>query len=442
MKNIKFHEGGLFLIMLALTALACGTGDIGLGGTETAVTIETPTNTAYIVEPFVETAETLEANDPQIELITKALLDLYDEDSAFLAVAAALERGYSFEQIEAGALTGRLEANGQITSEDNNLQQPIGQPAGVLDLSELEAKNSRVTKRWMVQAMPVKGREFLGMFKEINAVENQGTDAIGIYILLGLAKNGYSMEQIFLALASGDNLAPSSFITENYFETKDCIAFIDQNGRYIYPDGKNYFTNLCISTFEEEFGKAMAETEENTDTVETELEETELIDATLTIDDIQVERTECIHDQKGHTFDLNCFFDILISVSYEVPKTPAILYCEARSGGAMGAGETVLELTNPSGSELVIISGATVWGLYIDENENGAADPREGDQYSRENDGYFTGIKCGVSELPFESRVTFFLTAWQEASCPHPDTDEPATCFGPWLDLADAHAWD
>ena len=85
-------------------------------------------------------------NDPEIDAIMTTLNEQYDSRTAFIAVLAAFDRGYSYAQIRAASLGQQLEPNGRVVV-GNSVQEPEGSPVGILELSELEAKRFRFASK-------------------------------------------------------------------------------------------------------------------------------------------------------------------------------------------------------------------------------------------------------------------------------------------------------
>ena len=173
-------------------------------------------------------------------------------------------------------------------------------------------------------------------------------------------------------------------------------------------------------------------------TVET---EPALAAASLNLVEVRSEVESCTQEQDGHFFELTCDFNVLVTVEYEVPSTPAYFFCRTQVMAARSVAS--LELTEATGSATLAVSVTDLRKLYEDDDQNGAADPPvdDGDNMftnpERDNDGVYAGLSCALGEYDLLT-----ASAWQQFECPHPDSEEPGDCLAPWLSRADAHAWD
>lgn len=231
MKSRMFYGTGILIIMLALTAFACGLGEPASGTPEAAGTAESPQTPlspeadgtveagnptvaagATAAESTLSPEQAAETDASQIEAAKTALSERYDGETAFIAVAAAMERGYTFEQISAASIAGRLDTNGTILADDNTIVTPDGPPAGVLDLSTLESGLSngrplRPAAKPFVQSGRISATELLrgleGLSASSETVANEDDEFRFVVALLAFNASGYSLDQIVEAIVLG-----------------------------------------------------------------------------------------------------------------------------------------------------------------------------------------------------------------------------------------------
>lgn len=148
------------------------------------------------------------------------------EDGAFAAVALALERGYSLEQIVDAALEKRLRASGEIVLRSGATEPPSG-PARDLFSDEPAAAGA---------ARPSADKpslsDFLAKFED---------DSVGfqiVIVLLNLIDAGYSIEQILVEFFFADSklgVGPDARLT-----------LVDGDGEVVKPDGPpRFFIKKC-----------------------------------------------------------------------------------------------------------------------------------------------------------------------------------------------------
>lgn len=246
MKTNSFHHVGLFLVILMLASLACGVGDTGIVEPEAGVTVETaaeavPPSDAVeepVTEPENAPEQAAETENARIDPIKTALSQQYDGEAAFVAVAAAMERGYSFNQIEAASIAGRLDANGNILADDNTIVPPDGPPAGVLDLTNLQVKRntgtlfrppSKPLVQEGLQSVSWLLQEIEGLSASSETVADEDAEFRFVVALLYLHKTGYTLDQIVEAIVLGAKMG----------DILQCAVLVDVDGKPIVPNQSN-----------------------------------------------------------------------------------------------------------------------------------------------------------------------------------------------------------
>jgi hypothetical protein len=251
-----FSGGGILIIMLVLASMACGLSELASGTPEEVVKAESPQTSEgagsneednqtvaaqeLVTESATSPEQAAETDTSQIDPIIIALAERYDGETAFIAVAAAMERGYTFEQIATASIAGRLEANGNIMADDNTIVTPDGPPAGVLDLTNLQVKRNKgallhpaakpfvqelQSATWLLQGLE-------GLSGSSETVADEETELLFVSILLSLNLSGYTLDQIVEAIVLGYPIT----------STRSCAFFQGDNGRYVRP---NQYNEVC-----------------------------------------------------------------------------------------------------------------------------------------------------------------------------------------------------
>ena len=221
------------LVSLLLVVSACGgskdfsTGSISPG-----------------VEPATET--TTEAPvDTDVDAVVDAIVVAHGEDGGFDAVIWCFERGYSGDQLFAGALDGRLAADGVINAADGGTETPSGPPLGLIVLPAADVQSLGISA---VPAVYRGAVNMSAMFDTMTLQEYKRKFADAelsalLLLIVGAARTGYSGRQIIeLVIAGGsfDGLSldktftrPDGTVVE---KLRTCGYLRDLTGEVVVPE--------------------------------------------------------------------------------------------------------------------------------------------------------------------------------------------------------------
>ena len=196
-------------LLLVCFTLACNAAQFL--GEETAATDVSPAPADPVSDENVAPEAVWAAEQAALNT---ALASRFEPETAFVAVAAAMERGYTYDPLRAGILDERLQEDGQILQADGSVLEPDGEPAGILDLSDLSTGIDRVRSfkpdpRKQQAVSTITATELLQGI-EAFAATSADEDAIsGEYrltiIILILRRTGYTFDQIVAAIVLGDD---------------------------------------------------------------------------------------------------------------------------------------------------------------------------------------------------------------------------------------------
>ena len=187
--RIGLHRSSVAVVMLSLVAVSCG-------GSSDSSSAPTSPQTVAASETAIEPSA-----DAEVKAVVDAVVDAHGEDGGFDAVIWAFERGYLGEQLFAGALEGRLQADGVIIAATGDAEGPEGSPLGLILLPGPEFQSMEIN------AVPAVYRAdlhmaALGRITIEQAREKLGT-LTGLLAVFATGRAGYSAGQVIETLILG-----------------------------------------------------------------------------------------------------------------------------------------------------------------------------------------------------------------------------------------------
>jgi len=233
-------------VSLILVVAACGGASdsssdptsSSLGATS-AATVATSPQAGAVSETTIEVAV-----DAEVEAVVAAVVAAHGEDGGFDAVIWSLERGYSTEQLFAGALQGRLQADGVIIAGTGGTEGPAGSPLGLIVLPDLEPQSLGIT---VVPAAYRAASHLSAAFEPMTMQEYKEKFADAeltalMILIIGAARTGYSGQQIIEIVIEGGrfdrlDLEERTDLMDGSVseETRTCDYFRDLTGQIVLP---------------------------------------------------------------------------------------------------------------------------------------------------------------------------------------------------------------
>jgi hypothetical protein len=212
--------------ILALTFLYCGGGGGGDGtsGGENGGTV----STVYDID----------------EVVTKITTTM-GENAGLGAVILAIDKGYSLGQIAGAAMTGRLETDGIINDGKGGIEEPEDLPVNLIESSGSLGMYVQAVKKYNLEEIKKKYNDYF--------IKHGGKRLFHpIMLLLILLDEGYSGEQVFTAIFTGNiEMLEIKFISIGYPYEEDFVLeprIIDDQGNRVVPEDppRRFFTKLKI----------------------------------------------------------------------------------------------------------------------------------------------------------------------------------------------------
>ena len=203
------------LVSLLLVVSACGGASDS--SSDSTVPVKGTTNAAEV--------------DAEVQAVVDAIIAAHGEDGGFDAVIWAFERGYSGDQLFAGALEARLEADGVITTAGGGTETPDGAPLGLVALPgpDLESLENNA-----VLAVYRTGSKLTAQYGDIT-VDKMA--AHGILTIVGAASVGYSGRQIIENIIEGGKIDEDTFqLGQTSASREECFYLRDATGQIFLPE--------------------------------------------------------------------------------------------------------------------------------------------------------------------------------------------------------------
>lgn len=231
---------------MVLLAAACG----GSSPSETVAAPDaaTPAESSESSVTSEQAAPTSEGSSGVIDDLaaaSRALVDLHGDTGAFDAVAFAMERGYSGEQILVAALAGTLDEEGRIVE-----AEPAGEPAGVIELAAahplfLELDDGTIEEIELAQGCGGTGDGRVAVdwlrcrVAASGLVADPGVELgnEAVFLIMWLATVGYDAAQITDALVLGGTIDLASF-EDIQGRSHNCLH-LRSGGSVVVPTGSS-----------------------------------------------------------------------------------------------------------------------------------------------------------------------------------------------------------
>ena len=237
----------------------------------------TPGAVLWIVSDSAQTISLGPSSDdaPPTLTLSNEALDFADnvvatvgEDQAIIALILALERGYSLEQLEAGAANGELNADGIIVGSD-----PDGPPLGIFEIPAASVLLQARTTNPLVTA----GNDLIPASAGVDLFQNlvkpafeeqQEPDDGAPHVqrvleilasLIELRNSGYTVEQIVTeaVLVGSISVVPG--------EDTNCAGLRDSEGEIVLPQGSDLVSKCQRAIINRANSEAPIKTDEQID---------------------------------------------------------------------------------------------------------------------------------------------------------------------------------
>jgi len=246
---VRLRTALRLVLVLGLVASACG------GSSDSSVDSTSPQSGST-----QETAPEASV-DAQVEAVVDAIVAAHGQDGGFNAVIWALERGYSGDQLFAGALEERLQAVGVITDAAGGTEPPDGSPLGLITLPDPDLQSMGVTaipaayrpnsnKAAAWQDVPIE------RFKDFLANSHNA-----LAVIIAASSSGYSGRQIVEAVIVGGR---EDEIFETFYGTP-CTVIRDGLGHIVVPESKTADYWGCKSRISDRAREEQADSETATE---------------------------------------------------------------------------------------------------------------------------------------------------------------------------------
>ena len=178
-----------------------------------------------------------------------AVVAAHGEDGGFDAVIWAFERGYSGDQLIAGALDGRLEADGVITDTAGGTEPPDGSPLGLIVLPDLGPQGLGIAAVPAVYRTDLRVVATFQAERDIEEILRSLNLASGVALarIIGAALGGYSGQQILenIIFEGGRIDDRVRFGAAEGNPPFSCYFLRDSNGNIVVPAVPDIHRGAC-----------------------------------------------------------------------------------------------------------------------------------------------------------------------------------------------------
>jgi hypothetical protein len=171
----------------------------------------------------------------RLEDLEVTVLATLGGDDGFYGIALALDRGYSLRQVLRAALSGRLQTDGSVVMKTGGLEPPEGPAHGILAAAGVSsALTLPLATGPAPNPKPTPSRLIRHLLEKADLVAGVRS-RYGLCVLISLASQGYSLEQIVQGiLFDRVKFGRVSIGTNNRIEL---VEIVDDSGGLLYPDG-------------------------------------------------------------------------------------------------------------------------------------------------------------------------------------------------------------
>ena len=169
------------------------------------------------------------SNEPAEMLADTLISALGGERVALATVLMAVDGGYSIGQIVPAGTDGRLRPGGVILDADNAPVSPDDEPSGLLEDDVTGGSSETAGLRSPPPRVPL-----TQVMENMN--EHAGSPRAGLVLLLMLFEEGYSLEQIVLAMLAGDPPDATENARGSQWYLAIPLRLIDEDGNVIEPE--------------------------------------------------------------------------------------------------------------------------------------------------------------------------------------------------------------